>query len=191
MISTQGRILSLAIVVGLVIGLVTSRVSIDGFPLTDFLVQSNFAVYSGLYWQLFTSLLVVIPDTAGLADVLFNAVAVIWLDGLLSRAFRGGEYYGVFLLSGLAGNLASLLGGPNVASFGASGGIFGLLAGAIAQEFAVEGRVDYNLLGWFLAVFLLSSFALPQVDWLAHLGGAASGIVVGFLLGSRKGSDLL
>jgi rhomboid protease GluP len=189
--STQGKILSLAIVAGLVIGLAASGVSIDRIPLTDLLVQSNFAVYAGLYWQLFTSLLVVIPNISGLADVLFNAVAVIWLDGLLSRAFRGGEYFVVFVLSGLAGNLASLLGGPNVASFGASGGIFGLLAGAIAQEFAVEGRVDYNLLGWFLAVFLFSSFALPQVDWLAHLGGAASGFVVGFLLGSRKGSDLL
>ncbi len=195
MISTQGRNLSLAIVASLVFGLIASEVSIYGIPLINLLVQHNLAVYAGAYWQLLTSLFVVIPLGAaaplGVADVLFNAVAVVWLDGLLSHAFREEEYYAVFVLSGLAGNMASLLNGPNVVSFGASGGIFGLLAGAVAWDFTVERRVDYNLLGWFLAVFLFSSFALPSVDWLAHLGGAVSGLVVGYLLGTRRGSEIL
>jgi len=193
LISTQGRNLSLAIVSGLVIGLIASEVSIDGIPLVNFLVQYNLWVYAGAYWQLFTSLFVVIPLGAaaplGVADVLFNAVAVVFLDGLLSHAFREGEYYAVFIVSGLAGNIAGLLSGPSVVSFGASGGIFGLLAGAVAQDFTVERRVDCSLLGWFLAVFLFSSFALPSVDWLAHLGGAASGLVVGYLLGTRRGNE--
>lgn len=192
MISTQGRNLSLAIVAGLVFGLIASEVSIDGIPLINFLVQYNLWVYSGAYWQLFTSLFVVIPLGAaallGVADVMFNAVAVVFLDGLLSHAFREQEYYAVFVVSGLAGNIAGLLNGPNVVSFGASGGIFGLLAGAVSHDFAVERRVDYNLLGWFLAIFLFSSFALPSVDWLAHLGGAASGLALGYLLGTRRGN---
>jgi len=195
LISTQGRNLSLVIVAGLIIGLLASEVSIDGIPLIDLLVQYNLAVYAGAYWQLLTSLFVVIPLGAaaplGIADVLFNAVAVVFLDGLLSHAFREREYYAMFVLSGLVGNIAGLLSGPNVVSFGASGGIFGLLAGAVAQDFAVERRIDYNLLGWFLAVFLFSSFALPSVDWLAHLGGAASGLVAGYLLGTRRGSEPL
>ena len=191
MISTQGRNLSLAIIAGLVFGLVAWHVSISGIPLTDLFVQYNRAVYAGLYWQLLTSLFVVIPVPLGVADVRFNAVAVVWLDGLLSRAFREGEYYAVFLLSGLAGNMVSLLNGPQLVSFGASGGIFGLLAGAVAQNFAVERRVDYNLLAWFLAVFLFSSFALAYVDWLAHLGGAVFGLMAGYLLGTRRGSEPL
>ena len=181
----------MAIVGGLVFGLAASEVSIIGIPLTDLLVQYNRAVYAGLYWQLFTSLFVVIPSPLGVVDVLFNAVAVVWLDGLLSHAFREAEYYAVFALSGLAGNVISLLNGPNVVSFGASGGIFGLLAGAVAQDFAVERRVDYNLFGWFLAVFIFSSFALSYVDWLAHLGGAASGLVAGYLLGAKRESEVL
>jgi len=195
LISPQGRNLSLTIVAGLVFGLVASYVSIEGILLINFLVQYNLWVYAGAYWQLLTSLFVVIPLGAaaplGVADVLFNAVAVILLDGLLSHAFRETEYYTVFIFSGLAGNITSLLSGPNVVSFGASGGIFGLLAGAVAQDFAVERRVDYNLLGWFLAVFLFSSIALPSVDWLAHLGGAASGFVAGYLVGTRRGSESL
>jgi rhomboid protease GluP len=193
--SKQGRNLSLAIAAGLVFSLVTWEVSVDGIRLTYIFVQSNSAVYRGVYWQLFTSLFVVIPFSAqgplGVADVLFNTVAVVWLDGLLSHAFRERGYYAVFFISGLAGNIASLFNGPGVASFGASGGIFGLLAGAIAQDFAAERRVDYSLLTWFLAVFMFSSFALSYVDWLAHLGGAASGLATGYLLGTRRGSETL
>ena len=195
MISKQGRNLSLAIIAGLVFGLAASEVSIDGIPLINLLIQYNLAVYAGLYWQLLTSIFVVIPWSSqgplGVADVLFNAVAVVWLDGLLSHQFREREYYAVFLLSGLGGNMASLLSGPSVVSFGASGGIFGLLAGGIARDFAVERRVDYSLLAWFLVIFLFSSLALPSVDWLAHLGGAASGLVAGYLLGIRRGSEPL
>lgn len=186
MISDQGRNLSLAIVAGLVFGLAAWEVSIGGTPLTFYFIQDNGLVYRGLYWQLLTSLFVVLPTLPGVADVLFNAVAVVWLDGLLSHEFREVEYYAVFILSGLAGNTASLLNGPNTASFGASGGIFGLLAGAVAQDLAVEGRVDYNLLVWFLTVFLFSSFALSYVDWLAHLGGALSGLLIGYYLGVKR-----
>ena len=191
MISNQGRNLALAIVGGLVVGVITSLVSVYGVPLTDLFIQYNQAVYDGIYWQLLTSILVVVPSYLGIADVLFNAIAIVWLDGLLSHAFRSRQYYAVFILSGLAGNLASLLNGPAVVSFGASGGIFGLLAGAVAQDFAVERRVDYNLLAWFLAVFAFSSFALAYVDWPAHLGGAACGLAAGYLVGSRRGGEPL
>jgi len=194
LISKQGRNLSLALIVGLFFSLVAWEVSIDGLPLPYFFVQSNLAINGGLYWQLFTSLFVVIPFSSqgplGIADVLFNMVAIMWLDGLLSFGFQEWDYYAVFVLSGLVGNITSLFNGPGAASFGASGGIFGLLAGAIAQEFAVEKRVDYSLLVWFLAVFIFSSFALSYVDWLAHLGGAAAGLVAGYLLGNAHGREL-
>jgi membrane associated rhomboid family serine protease len=185
-VSKQGRNLAAAIVGGLGIGLVTSFVSVEGVSLTYFFLQVNYAVYHGWYWQLFTSLLVVYPDSLGVVDVLFNAVAVIWLDGLLADAFAPAEYYALFVASGLAGNLLSLLNGPAEVSFGASGGIFGLLAGAVALDYAVKGRVDYQLLGWFIIVFLISSFGLSYVDWLAHLGGALLGLSAGYVIGTRR-----
>ncbi len=195
MISREGKVLSVAILGGFVFGLVASAVSVDGVPLVDFFVQYNRAVDGGLYYQLFTSILVVIPFSSqiplGLVDVLFNAMAVVFLDGLLSHAFRGRDYYAVFFASAVAGNVLSLLSGPSLVSFGASGGIFGLLAGAVAEEFAVEKRVDYNLLAWFVAVFIFSSFLLPYVDWLAHLGGAAFGLAAGYVVGIRRGAEPL
>jgi membrane associated rhomboid family serine protease len=185
-VSKQGRNLALAIVGGLVFGLVSSLVSLGGIPLTYLFLQVNSLVYRGWYWQLFTSLLVVLPDSLGIVDVFFNALAVVWLDGLLSDAFAPVEYYAVFVTSGLAGNLFSLLNGPREISFGASGGIFGLLAGAVALDYTVQRRVNYSLLTWFLLVFLFSSFGLSYVDWLAHLGGALFGLSTGYALGSRR-----
>ncbi len=195
MLSSQGRNLSIAIVGGLVFSLATSAVAVDGTPLPYFLIQYNYSVYLGAFWQLLTSIFVVIPFSSegplGVIDVVFNAAAVIWLDGLLAHAFEEREYYGVFLLSALVGNLASLFSGPNVASFGASGGIFGLLAGAIGRDYAMERRVNYSLVAWFLAVFILSSFLLSYVDWQAHLGGAVAGLVAGYLLGPGRGVEEL
>jgi rhomboid protease GluP len=195
MISPQGRNLAVALLAGLAFSLASWEVVVYGNPLPVYLIQYNLAVYSGAAWQLLTSVFVVIPFSAegplGVVDVLFNAMALVWLDGLLSHSFREWDYYAVFFLSAIAGNLASLLNGPDAASFGASGGIFGLLAGAVAREFATERRVNYSLLAWFLAVFIFSSFALSYVDWQAHLGGAAAGLAMGYLLaGARGGEDL-
>ena len=195
MLSTQGRNLALALVVGLIFSLLALNVEIYGAPLTHFLIQYNTAVYSGALWQLLTSIFVVLPFSSegplGVVDVLFNTIAIIWLDGLLSHAFRQWDYYAVFLLSALAGNLASLLNGPEAASFGASGGIFGLLAGAIAKDFTVERRIDFNLLAWFLVIFIFSSFTLSYVDWQAHLGGAILGLAAGYAVGRRCEGEVL
>jgi Rhomboid family len=190
-VSRQGRALALAIMGGLAVGFATSLVYVGGYPLTDYLIQVNSAVYHGWFWELFTSLLVVYPVSIGLIDVLFNALAVVWLDGLLSDAFTPREYFVVFLASGLAGNLFSLLNGPGEASFGASGGIFGLLAGAVALDYAVQRRVDYQLLVWFVLVFAFSSFGLSYVDWLAHLGGSLLGLGAGYFIGSGRTAEAL
>jgi len=185
----------LAFVAGLIFSLLSLDFEIYGIPLTYFLIQYNLAVYSGAFWQLLTSIFVVLPFTSGvplgIVDVLFNTLAVVWLDGLLSHAFKEWDYYFVFLISALAGNLASLLNGPGAASFGASGGIFGLLAGAVAKDFTVERRIDFNLLAWFLAIFIFSSFALSYVDWQAHLGGAILGLIAGYAIGRRSEGEVL
>jgi rhomboid protease GluP len=186
LVSKQGRNLALAIMGGLLFGALTSGLSIDHVPLILAFLQNNSVVYAGGYWQLLTSLLVAPPVLAGAEDVLFNALAVLWLDRLLSGAYTPTGYYATFVLTGLAGNLFSLLNGPAVSSFGASGGIFGLLAGAVSEDYAAERRINVGLLLWFLLIFIISSFLLSNVDWFAHLGGALSGLLVGYYLGVKQ-----
>ena len=186
-ISKQGRNLAIIVVLGLVLGYALQSISISGIPLTYYLVQVNAFVYRGWYLPIITSTIVVLPGYLGLLDVFFNALSIVWVDRLLAYSYSPKQYFAVFLLTGVAGNLLSLLNGPNIVSFGASGGIFGLVAGAVTVDYALSGRINRSLVLWFVIIFAYSSFA-GSVDLLAHLGGAVVGLVAGYVVGmSRRG----
>ena len=184
-ISRMGRNLAILIVLGLVLGFVFSFIPIDGLNLTYFLVQFNALVYSGWYLPILTSMIIVYPGAQGLLDVFFNAIAVVWLDRLFSSVYSPRQYYSIFVLTGVAGNLLSLLNGPYIISFGASGGIFGLVAGAVTADYALNKKINGTLVAWFLFIFIYSSFS-GGVDLLAHLGGALVGLLAGYIVGRSK-----
>ena len=144
---------------------------------------------AGGFWQLATSIFVAPPYLIGVVDVAFNATALVWLDGLFSYTYSRKQYYAVFLATGIAGNVLSLANGPSYASFGASGGIFGLLAGVISFDLATNKKLSPSLMLWFAGVFVVSSFLSPSVDWTAHAGGALLGLLLGYMVGVRRGDD--
>lgn len=184
-ISKQGRNLAILIVAGLVMGFIFSLIPVGPNNLTDYLIQYNLLVYSGWYLPLLTSMIVVYPSIQGVVDVFFNALAVVWLDRLFASTYSAKQYYFVFLLTGLAGNLLSLLNGPGIASFGASGGIFGLVAGAVTCDYAITRKLNPTLVIWFVFIFIYSSF-MGGVDMLAHLGGAVVGLAAGYAIGHLR-----
>ncbi len=164
-------------------------VSYDGIPLVYFLVQVNYLVFAGWVPPLVTSIIVVEFVSLGILDVAFNAISVFFVDGLLKQIYSTKQYFIVFLVTGVVGNLVSLFGYGNapIVSFGASGGIFGLVAGALTGEYALTGRFNRNLIIWFAFIFIYSSFLGGTVDIYAHLGGAVSGLIAGYFVGkSRK-----
>lgn len=171
------------------VGTALAFVAVDGAPLYLYFLQYNGAVETGWVWQLFTSVIVAPPGLTGLFDVMFNAIALAWLDGLFAFVYSKKQYYAVFLVTAIAGNVFSLANGPGEVSFGASGGIFGLLAGVIAFDITTNKRVDFALIAWFAGVFILSSFLLTYVDWIAHLGGALLGFALGYAVGTSRGAD--
>ena len=171
------------------VGTILAFVAIDGVPVTLFLLQENDAVKAGWVWELLTSIVIAPPNVLGIADVAFNAIAIAWLDGFFSGAYNRWQYYSVFLITGIAGNVFSLANGSKTVSFGASGGLFGLLAGVISFDMVSNRRMNGMLVVWFLAIFIFSSFAFSDVDWLAHLGGALVGLAFGAVIGIRQ-SDI-
>jgi rhomboid protease GluP len=185
-ISPQGRNLAILIGLGLVLGFAFSFIEVGGLPFYYYFLQINQAVLQyGWYWQLVTSIIIVQPSGLGLLDVFFNAISVVWLDRLFVSTYTRVQYWLVFFLTGIAGNLMSLLNGPGVVSFGASGGIFGLVAGAVTADYALNRRVNGTLLAWFVFIFIYSSFA-GSVDLFAHLGGALAGLVAGYVIGRSR-----
>lgn len=191
-LSKQGRNLIILVVLGLPIGFVTTLFFVGNIQAILFLVQDNYLVYHGWIPALVTSMIVVAPSYQGLEDVAFNAIALLFIDGLLRNAFTPRQYYLVFLITGIVGNLVSLFGfglGRGIVattiSFGASGGIFGLVAGAVAVDYAVTRRVNKGLVLWFVIIFVFSSIG-GSVDFFAHIGGALAGAVSGFVVGASR-----
>jgi rhomboid protease GluP len=137
--------------------------------------QVNSFVMNGWYWQLFTSMFIHVSIVHLLGNMLF-----LLIFGLRAEeVFDIQEYLGIYLLSGLAGNLLSLLFGPSAPpSAGASGAIFGMFGACIIYFRRAFGQ---SIMIAFLYAFFLLIFSLgPGVDILAHLGGLAVGLLIGY-----------
>ncbi len=94
------------------------------------------------------------------------------------------EYLGVYLLGGLTGNVLSLVLGPNLISVGASGAIFAMFGACAiyARRSVGQSIVGALLFGFFLLI--ISSGA--DVNYLAHVGGLAAGLAIGYILARRR-----
>ncbi len=184
-IISPGVLLASAFLVGFLIGLFGDGIAVCGpsgatncIALTDLLAQDNgLILFYHAYWQFFTSIFV--TDSA--LDAAFNAVAVLVIDRFIDRAINTTRYFAIFFCSAFLGNLFSLLNGPNYASAGASGGIFGLLAATFSFSWAEQKKIDQETLILFVLIFVTSSL-LGNVDYLAHLGGSIGGFFAGPIL---------
>lgn len=144
------------------------------------------------WWQLLTCSFLHL-DMQHLAGNLFSLL-VFGRDIELSEG--AGSVWLYYLLTAFFASLASLLFGPKGAiSLGASGAVFGLFAVAVAGKIAPNLRslVESSVLASFVVPQVLSevkSQALggtvtasgSTVGHVAHLGGAAAGVLVVLLL---------
>jgi len=98
------------------------------------------------------------------------------LEALLGRA----RFLGLYLLSALAGSAASYAFNPPLqGSLGASGAIFGVVGAALVADRRMRANTPGLLI--YLAVLLLPGFLISGIDWRAHLGGLAAGLLLGLV----------
>lgn len=151
----------------------------------EFLGQVNYhVIYDGWYWQLFTSMFVH-------ADVvhIFGNMFFLLIFGLRAEElFDTKEYLLIYLMSGLAGNLLTLLPtllmGSNMVSVGASGAIFGVFGAVIIYVRRASSQSIISAL--MIAFLMLLLNAGYGVNILAHLGGLVVGLMIGYLLATTK-----
>lgn len=145
-------------------------------------------VAEGEWWRLITAGFL----HAGLMHLLFNCLALYTL-GTPFEAFYGRTRYVILLLISLvAGSYASItFNAENQVSVGASGAIFGLFGAllVVGRSLGAEPRPTLTL----LAINTVIAIAVPNIDWRAHLGGLAGGVVVAavykFIPGRRGGAN--
>ena len=143
--------------------------------------QYNLNVFEGQYWQLISSMFVH-------ADIIHLGLNMLFLLIFGLRAeelFKTEEYFFVYMLSGIAGNIMTLfLMSPYTVSVGASGAIFGMYgAGLIYMRKTFGQSIAGALLYAFLLLMLSTGIG---VNIVAHFGGLAAGLIIGYALAKSR-----
>lgn len=147
----------------------------------------------GEYWRLLASMFLHI----GFIHVLVNSWALYQLGALFETWVGSGRMALVYLVSGIAGSVASLFftlapaGGHSI-SAGASGAIFGILGALISFLVRRRDRLTsaakgllVQLLFWAgLNVFL--GMSVEAIDNSAHMGGFVAGLGIGAFLKAHR-----
>jgi membrane associated rhomboid family serine protease/Flp pilus assembly protein TadD len=140
---------------------------------------------SGQWWRLLTYMFL----HGGVFHIGMN-MWCLWNLGTLCESLYGRwTYAAIYLITGVAGGLASVAWNPSVLSVGASGAIFGLAGALIASfylgEFSlprVAIRGTLRSLLFFVGFNVLFGTLSPGIDNGAHVGGLVSGLILGALI---------
>ncbi len=148
---------------------------------------ANFGPYtlSGQWWRLLTYMFL----HGGFFHIAMN-MWCLWNIGALCESLYGRfTYAAIYLITGVAGGLASVAWNPNVLSVGASGAIFGLTGALIASfylgEFSLAGisiKGTLSSLLFFAGFSLFLGKVVPGIDNACHVGGLVSGLILGALI---------
>lgn len=159
-----------------IIGL-TVIVSLFGFLNRDFMFgylayQPEYAIVQP--WRLVTASLL----HGGLMHLLLNMLALWMLGPAIEERFGKGPFLAMYIVMGVAGNVAVPWFGSHSAVVGASGAIFGLFGVYLGVQ-RMMGRIDPQLL-IIVGINLVYGFFVAGIAWQAHLGGIVAGFIIGF-----------
>lgn len=168
------------------LAMVGAGLGVTAFRAADLLrwgAVSGLAIEEGEWWRLLSSTFL----HGGLLHILYNALALGLISWLLEPIAGVLRLLVIYLLSAIGAGLTSVWWHPEIVSVGASGAIFGLFGAAIimsqSQRIPEENHGDLLLIPLVFGVpSLLFGWFLPSVDNAAHLGGLATGLVVGAAL---------
>jgi membrane associated rhomboid family serine protease len=144
----------------------------------------GYNILHGEWWRLVTAVFVHI----GIIHIAFN-MYVFWGLGLIAERLLGRwNFLATYLLTGIAGNVLSLLLKPNIVGAGASGAIFGIAGVLIAVLQFGRLNVPNEQLKPLkqevvkLALYnLLIGAVVARINNIAHLGGLIYGLLLGLL----------
>ncbi|MCP4756331.1 MAG: rhomboid family intramembrane serine protease [Proteobacteria bacterium] len=151
---------------------------------------------SGSWWVLITAVFL----HGGVLHILFNMLWVRDLGPQTELFFGSHRMVTIYILSGVAGNLVALftpflfnvhLGTDMRLApvIGASGAVFGLMGSIVAygrKRGGIFGRQLVRQLGMWALILIVMGFVFPGISNAAHIGGFATGFVVGQIMPIRR-----
>lgn len=138
------------------------------------------AVFSGELYRLITYMFI----HGSITHYLGNALSLYILGSRIEKCFGKKKMLILYFVSGICAGISSILFNGNMA-VGASGAIFGLMAGILiytkVKNRSVEGFDTYFVIV-FAIMGIFSGFLFTDVDNWGHIGGFVSGIAVSMLM---------
>lgn len=139
----------------------------------------------GQWWRLFTACFL----HFGFLHIGFN-MYVLYQIGIFTEPLFGAVLFLLlYLVAGIGGNVIGLFLHPMGVAAGASGAIFGIYGGLLAFLLRYRGVVNPQAAKGvtrsvmiFLAYNLFYGLADRHTDLTAHIGGLATGFLVGYLI---------
>jgi len=135
------------------------------------------------YWRLLAACFLHI----GPVHIATNSIALVWLGSIAERFYGSLRFLGIYLTTGVAGNIAVALLQPGLGA-GASGAIFGLLGAMLVGSWRNRraigpdvSRALFGSLAGLLAINVAISF-IPGISMFAHFGGLITGGVLALLI---------
>ncbi len=153
--------------------------------------DTDLIVNQGQWYRLFTPMIL----HAGLVHYLVNMLAMYFIGGAVEKAHGAASAAVLFIVPAVGGNILSAICLPGFISVGASGGIFGLIGGCMADiclnwnllflktTADDDTRWRHFLVLLWLGVDIIVNCILgftPFVDNFTHLGGFLYGFCIGF-----------
>ncbi|HEX5735139.1 MAG TPA: rhomboid family intramembrane serine protease [Blastocatellia bacterium] len=162
----------------------------DQRALVEFGAKENTAIHEqGEYWRFVTSIFLHI----GFLHIFFNNYA-LWIIGQeIERLYGSARFVVLYLLTGVAGSVASFFYRPEAASAGASGAIFGLFGVLAVFAFRYRKEIPHIIsrdikrrVIPLIAINLGIGWLIPMIDNSAHVGGLLTGGVLALLVPYKR-----
>jgi rhomboid protease GluP len=142
-------------------------------------VKDNFSIINGQYWRLVTPIFL----HAGFLHLGLNSYFLYIFGPQTERMFGGLRFTAIYLLSGIAGVIASfaLIDNP---SLGASGALFGLVGAQLVYFYrnrSVRRDASRQLrsIAWMIGINLFIGFSpIANIDNWGHIGGLIGGMLL-------------
>lgn len=157
--------------------------STDAATLLKFGANYGTLVKMGEWYRLFTSIFIHI----GVLHLLCNMYSLYIIGSQLESFFGRWKYLLIYILSGVVGNLFSVLLTSGI-SAGASGAIFGLFGALLYFGYHYRiylGTVIKSQIIPLILLNLLIGFMSPGIDNAAHIGGLIAGALVASSVGVK------
>ncbi|MBY0099553.1 rhomboid family intramembrane serine protease [Mesobacillus maritimus] len=175
-------LITLILIIHLLVHLATTLPLLPSREIFTLLAGVNLYIIEGEFWRILTPIFV----HSGFAHLLFNSFSLVLFGPALERILGKAKFLLVYLLTGIAANVATLLlEPPTYTHVGSSGAIFGLFGFYLAISMFRKdllSKENSQIIITIAVIGVIMTFFQSNINITAHIFGLIAGFFTGRVL---------